>query len=210
MKKLINFCKEKGDKFGECLLQYNTLDIDIVMYFLDLAMPAISVRTYDIDKVFSLLSNTLTVAEEAFAVLQFENSMKRWIWQADKEAIHRGNHQVNNSDRDSANSTANNLDDDDVPAMMYQNNIKKRKDNFYTAGKWTEEGLERYNEFIGIVQRRRLDAQVFEERLKAKMIEAISSESMRKKRKKREMAVGKTAEPKRKVIVTNILNLTEV
>ena len=87
MKKLINFCKEKGDKFGESLLQYNTLDIEIVMYFLNLSMPAMSVRTYEIDKVFSLLSKTLTVAEEAFAVLQFENSMKRWIWLADKEAI---------------------------------------------------------------------------------------------------------------------------
>ena len=87
MKKLINFCKEKGDKFGESLLQYNILDIEIVMHFLNLSMPAMSVRTYEIDKVFSLLSKTLTVAEEAFAVLQFENSMKRWIWLADKEAI---------------------------------------------------------------------------------------------------------------------------
>ena len=87
MKKLINFCKEKGDMFRESLLQYDTLDIEIVMYFLNLSMPAMSVRTYEIDKVFSLLSKTLTVAEEAFAVLQFENSMKRWIWLADKEAI---------------------------------------------------------------------------------------------------------------------------
>ena len=87
MKKLLNFCQIKGDKFGESLLQYDTLDIDIVMYFLDLSMPAMSVRTYDMDKVFSLLSKTLTVAEEAFAMLQFENSMKRWIWLADKEAI---------------------------------------------------------------------------------------------------------------------------
>ena len=39
------------------------------------------------------------------------------------------------------------------------------------------------------------------------MIEEISSKTMWKKRK---MTVGKTAEPKRKVIVTNILNLTEV
>ena len=208
MKKLIQFCKEKGDRFGENLLQYDTLDIDIVIYFLDLAMPAISVRTYDIDKVFSPLSTTLTVAEEAFAVLQFENSMKRWIWLADKEVMREN--QVNNSNHNSVDSIANYLDDDDIPAIMYQNNIKKRKDNVYTAGKWTEEGLERYNEFIGIVQKRRLNAQVFEQRLKAKMIESISSESLRKKRKKREVAVGKTAEPKRKVIVTNILNLTEV
>ena len=107
-------------------------------------------------------------------------------------------------------SIVDNLDDDNIPAMMYQNNVKKRKDNIYTAGKWTEEGLERYNKFIGIIQNRRLNAQLFEQRLKAKMIEAISSESMRKKRKKREITVGKTAEPKRKVIVTNILNLSEV
>ena len=93
---------------------------------------------------------------------------------------------------------------------MYQNNIKKRKDNIYTTGKWTEKGLEQYNEFIGIVQNRRLNALLFEQRLKAKIIEAISSESMKKKRKRREISVGKTAEPKRKVIVTNILNLSEV
>ena len=206
MKKLLNFCQIKGDKFGESLLQYDTLDIDIVMYFLDLSMPAMSVRTYDMDKVFSLLSKTLTVAEEAFAMLQFENSMKRWIWLADKEAMkHQGNIEGINVD-----SIVNNLDDDEIPEMMYQNNIKKRKDNIYTAGKWTEEGLERYNEFIGIVQKRRLNTQLFERTLKAKMIEAISSESMRKKRKKREIAIENTAEPKRKVIVTNILNLTEV
>ena len=66
------------------------------------------------------------------------------------------------------------------------------------------------NEFIGIVQKSRLNAQIFEKRLKAKMIEEISSKTMWKKRKKRKMTVGKTAEPKRKVIVTNILNLTEV
>ena len=60
------------------------------------------------------------------------------------------------------------------------------------------------------MQKSRLNAQIFEKRLKAKMIEEISSKTMWKKRKKREMAVGKTAEPKRKVIVTNILNLTEV
>ena len=206
MKKLLNFCQIKGDKFGESLLQYDTLDIDIVMYFLDLSMPAMSVRTYDMDKVFSLLSKTLTVAEEAFAMLQFENSMKRWIWLADKEAMKT----QDNIEGINVDSIVNNLDDDEIPEMMYQNNIKKRKDNIYTAGKWTEEGLERYNEFIGIVQKRRLNAQLFEQRLKAKMIEAISSESMKKKRKKREIAVGKTAEPKRKVIVTNILNLTEV
>ena len=206
MKKLLNFCQIKGDKFGESLLQYDTLDIDIVMYFLDLSMPAMSVRTYDMDKVFSLLSKTLTVAEEAFAMLQFENSMKRWIWLADKEAMkHQGNIEGINVD-----SIVNNLDDDEIPEMMYQNNIKKRKDNIYTAGKWTEEGLERYNEFIGIVQKRRLNAQLFEQRLKAKIIEAISSENLKKKRKNREIAVGMTAEPKRKVIVTNILNLTEV
>ena len=52
MKKLINFCKVKGDMFGESLLQYDTLDIEIVMYFLNLSMPAMSVRTYEIDKVF--------------------------------------------------------------------------------------------------------------------------------------------------------------
>ena len=206
MKKLLNFCQIKGDKFGENLLQYDTLDIDIVMYFLDLSMPAMSVRTYDMDKVFSLLSKTLTVAEEAFAMLQFENSMKRWIWLADKEAMkHQGNIEGINVD-----SIDNNLDDGKIPDMMYQKNIKKRKDNIYTAGKWTEEGLERYNEFIGIVQKRRLNAQLFEQRLKAKIIKAISSESMKKKRKKREIAVEKTAEPKRKVIVTNVLNLTEV
>ena len=215
MKKLINFCKEKGDMFRESLLQYDTLDIEIVMYFLNLSMPAMSVRTYEIDKVFSLLSKTLTVAEEAFAVLQFENSMKRWIWLADKEAIKK--HTLQNqlqlqvdNDRENVDSIVDNLDDDNIPAMMYQNNVKKQKDNIYTAGKWTEEGLERYNKFIGIIQNRRLNAQLFEQRLKAKMIEAISSESMRKKRKKREITVGKTAEPKRKVIVTNILNLSEV
>ena len=60
------------------------------------------------------------------------------------------------------------------------------------------------------MQKSRLNAQIFEKRLKAKMIEEISSKTMWKKRKKRKMTVGKTAEPKRKVIVTNILNLTEV
>ena len=60
------------------------------------------------------------------------------------------------------------------------------------------------------MQKSRLNAQIFEKRLKAKMIEEISSKTMWKKRKKREIAVGMTAEPKRKVIVTNILNLTEV
>ena len=122
------------------------------------------------------------------------------------------NYSLKNNDSTKEDDLDFNFDDQDelIPEVMYQNNCKKRKDNVYTAGKWTEEGLARYNEFIGIVQKRRLNAQVFEERLKARMIGAISSESMRKKRKRRQRVVEKTAEPKKKVIITNILNLTEV
>ena len=47
---------------------------------MDLAMPAISTQANDHEKVFSPLRQIVTVAEEAFAALQLENNLDRWLW----------------------------------------------------------------------------------------------------------------------------------
>ena len=46
----------------------------------------------------------------------------------------------------------NTVDDNEmVPDLKYWINVKKRKDNIYTTGKWIEGGLERQNELLNIV-----------------------------------------------------------
>ena len=104
----------------------------------------------------------------------------------------------------------NTSDEDIIPDVMYQVNVKRRKDEVYTAGKWTDKGKERYNEFISIVQIRRSRNKQFKEKLKEEFIKSMSSEAIVKKRKKREQEETKIAEKRKRVIVKNILNLTEV
>ena len=205
MKNLITYCKENGEKFGDNLLDYATVDMDIVRYYLDMAMPAMSIRTYNHEKVFSPLSKTVTVAEEAFAMLQLENNFERWIWIAEKEISKK---QIEESGNDDENTS---VDDEMVPDLKYQVNVKTRKDNVYTAGKWTEDGLERYNELVTIVRQRREDSANFEEILKMEMVRVVSSKGMSKRTKKRQLEDKRNNENKKKrVVVMNILNLAEV
>ena len=205
MKNLITYCKENGEKFGDNLLDYATVDMDIVRYYLDMAMPSMSIRTYDHEKVFSPLSKTVTVAEEAFAMLQLENNFERWIWIAEKEISKK---QTEESGNDNENTS---VDDEMVPDLKYQVNVKTRKDNVYTAGKWTEDGLERYNELVTIVRQRREDSANFEEILKMEMVRVVSSKGMSKRAKKRQLEDKRNNENKKKrVVVMNILNLAEV
>ena len=53
MKKLISYCKDSGEKlFGELLLSYESVEMDVVWYYLDMAMPAMSIGTYDPETFF--------------------------------------------------------------------------------------------------------------------------------------------------------------
>ena len=201
MKNLVKFCKLKGSKFGSDLLNYDAIDINMVKCFLDLSMPAISVRTYDHFKYFNSLSKVLTVAEEAFAVLVFESNFNRWVWQAEKDVLRRQRLENGTSIQDI---------DEDAPDLLYQKNIKKRKDNVLTAGKWTEEGLERYNDFITIIELRRQDADVFENDLKDLFVSDIPNDTYKKKEKKRSNDASQNEHPKKRVSVRNILNFMEL
>ena len=203
MKRLIRFCKDNGEKFGEKLLLYDKIDIQLAIYFLDLSMPAISVRSYNHEKPFKLMSKIVTVAEEAFAVLVLENYLQRWIWHAEKEALRTQREQNGIEDLIE--------DGDNAPRLLYQYNVKKRKDNIHTSGKWTDDGKERYNVFIELVENRRVESKDFEERLRNEIVNSIPEDNMNKKRKKKDLEEGRaTSSTKRKVVIKNTLNLTEL
>ena len=164
-------------------------------------MPAISVRTYDHFKYFNSLSKVLTVAEEAFTVLVFESNFNRWVWQAEKDVLRRQRLENGTSIQDI---------DEDAPDLLYQKNVKKRKDNVLTAGKWTEEGLERYNDFITIIELRRQDADVFENDLKDLFVSDIPNDTYKKKENKRSNDESQNEHTKKRVSVRNILNFMEL
>ena len=82
----------------------------------------------------STLSSTVTIGEEAFAILVFENNFKRWIYQAEEQKGGEEQSQLV------------------VPDVLYQQKVKKRKDNRDTAGRWTDEGMEHLNFFIKAVR----------------------------------------------------------
>ena len=123
MKKLIRYCKDNGAKFGDYSLDYESAEMDVVQYYLDMAMPAMSICSYNHKKLFSLLSKTVTVVEEAFAMLQLEDV------DSEKQRLKK---QMEESGNDVEDTVA---DNEMVPDLKYQVNVKTRKDNVYTTGK---------------------------------------------------------------------------
>ena len=103
----------------------------------------------------SLFSDVVEYVEEAFALLVFENYFDRWHYLAESKRM----------SLEDNGTTCPPLQD--VPDVLYQKKVARRKDNVYTAGKWTDEGIERYNIILGEVEERRNcnDRKDFEKRL---------------------------------------------
>ena len=198
--KLVNYCRRQGDKFGTKLIDYANLDIDLLECYLNIAMPTMSTVHFKDMMSNTSLSTTVTIGEEAFAILVFENNFKRWIYQAEEQ---KGGGE---------------LREECVPDVLYQQKVKKRKDNRDTAGRWTDEGMERLNFFIRAVREYRSDEgegvtrEAVEAELKQRceMENNGQSEFLRRRKRRLERTRDDEQIVTKRVVVENMLNLTEI
>lgn len=198
---MINYCKGHGNKFGSNLIDYGNVDMDLLECYLNMSMPAMSTVHFKDMMSHSTLSKTVTIGEEAFAILVFENNFNRWLYQAEEQRAGM------------EDTTC------DVPDVLYQQKVKKRKDNRDTAGRWTDEGMERLNYFIKAIKEYRsggkgggLTRDVVEEELKRRYEMELNGQSELMRRRKRRMDRSRDDDEvvTKKVVVENMLNLTEL
>ena len=97
---------------------------------------------------------------------------------------------------------------ENIPDVLYQQKIKKRKDKRETAGKWTPEGMKRLNSLITMVQdgRNGERREQFEEELQDMYIKHADKnmELMAKNKRKREM--DEMNSRKKGVVIQNVLD----
>ena len=98
---------------------------------------------------YKKFSYSITIFEEAFAVLPLlENNFARWVHFAEKKRKEQTNsleednnddNEDNDSNKDQSSSSSTSDDSDktveDIPDVLYQQKIKKRKDKREMAGK---------------------------------------------------------------------------
>ena len=139
-------------------------DKEIFKCFLDFAMPAVNKSAYKKQMYFDTLSEVVSVGEETFAFLVVENNIERWVYMA--ETILSNQH-------------SNHLPPAGViPKVRYQKEVKQRKDEVHTAGKWTNKGLQRFNEIASLVHNSRNMRTDYENELKSKYEEDFDESLM--------------------------------
>ena len=86
-KKLIEICKNSCKCFGNISLNYESVDLDIMVCYLNLAMITCATVKFKDMITYTKLSEVVTMCEEAFAILVMESNLNRWIYLAKKEII---------------------------------------------------------------------------------------------------------------------------
>ena len=167
--------------------------------------------------LFNTFSRVITELEEAFAILVFENSFDRWLYQADSKISAPSNYTeeqtVTVEEGTIAIQGSTVTGNDAIPDVLYQKKVKKRKDNVVTAGRWTDAGLGRYNELLTKVQEARKGRGVFEDSLKETYVMTEPSDLYLDKLDKRNRSSTDNehnARKKKKVQVKNVLNVAEL
>ena len=77
-------CKSKGKEFGEALLDYSSIDQNVLFCYLNIAMTSTATVKFKERMAYEKFSDAVTIFEEAFAVLVLENNFDRWIYLAEK------------------------------------------------------------------------------------------------------------------------------
>ena len=218
--KLVNLCKDSGDRFGDVLLDYESLDKNILVCLLNLTMITTSNRKFKEIMTYQKLSEAITVFEEAFALLVLENNFKRWVYIGEKEvnkimnddSVHfaagANEEQVGN---ESSSVSSSDLDSDDtMPDVLYQKKVKTGINGKETAGKWTNNGMERLNELLSAMTKKRnaIGRDKFEEKLQEIYVEHADNrmKEYNRKRQKEEME-QLNSKGSKKVCVKNVMNL---
>ena len=202
---MVNLCKTGDTKIADKLGLYDEVDMDVLMEYFDLSMTTLCSGGYRQSILFDEFSEVVKNAEEAFALLVLENNFDRWIYQAEVQ-------RMKNQSRDNLETVL--PPSMDVPDVLYQKKVKKRRDNIQTVGKWTTEGIERYDEILKDVMRRREDRQDFEGLLKEEYNKDISEEHKCRievlKRKMEVISDGAVLKKPKKEMVTDVLKIEEL
>ena len=148
--KLINRCETGGENFGNEFFNYQKIDVEELMCYLNMAMCGTSNIRFKEKMFYEKLSDAITISEEAFGILVFENHFKRWLFCVKKKLEKR-----NQTQHQTEEEVESEIDMSDItekiPSVLYQKNITT-KDKKETAGSWTEKGYERYNELLSLVR----------------------------------------------------------
>ena len=208
---------DRGTVFGDVLLDYESIDTNVLICYLNIAMTSTATVKFKERMVYEKFSDAVTVFEEAFAVLVLENNFQRWIYSAKKKIreMKDDDSEVSNGGESGVSlSSGDNTDDSEkavaekIPDVLYQKKIKKRKDKRETAGKWTIDGMNRLNSLITMVQdgRNNEDREQFEDELQDKYIKLADEniETASKNKRKREME--EMNRRKKKVVIQNVLD----
>ena len=212
--KMVKYCQDNGPEFGDKLIRYENVDINILFCFLNLSMTTTATVKFKERMTYEKFSDAVTVFEEAFAILILENSLNRWIYMAErqKRKLLRSAGKESEDSSSTSDDVTDNSDDNDlgeIPDVLYQAKIRKRNDNIDTAGKWTEDGMKRLNALITMAQegRNRTTRDEFETLLQNKYIQyADSNVEMRLRNKRKRELDEMNAMSNKGVVVKNVLN----
>ena len=220
--KMIEICKNRGKEFGDALLEYNSIDHNVLFCYLNIAMTSTATVKFKERMAYEKFSDAVTIFEEAFAVLVLENNFERWIYFAEKtlkeqnEMVDEDNDDNDDNDSGSSNGDENSeISNNDsehtvisIPDVLYQQKIKQRKDKRETAGKWTSDGMKRLNTLITMVKdgRNGESREIFEEKLQDMYIKHADKnmELIAKNKRKREME--ELNNRKKGIVVQNVLD----
>ena len=74
-KKLINICKNRGKQFRDVLCDYKSIDLDVIVCYLNLAMTSCATVKFKDMMTYSKLSDVVNMFEEAFSILVLESNL---------------------------------------------------------------------------------------------------------------------------------------
>ena len=173
--RLCDICTNNDSFVSPDLLDLN-VNMDVYRMFLDLCASSFFRQGYFENLMKrQLLSQVLTVSEEAFALLSLENNFKRWEWIAEPRR-HTGEDATAGGLLEHLNAP---------PPLKYQKNIQENKNGSrkkateqlkMTAGRWTNAGMSRMNDLIELVEEARKDRESFEKALQEMYIVNCSSD----------------------------------
>ena len=191
----------ESNTFADRLGDFDNVDMDTLITFLNMSMPTISVSTYRDSITYAPFSNIVNKVEEAFALFVMENSFNNWFYKAElhQRKIHKV--EFKDGDVDILEGTA-------LPKVLYQEKRQMRKDSVYSAGKFTNEGLERFNTILmNVMQRCNNKSSNFDDKLMLYYQDNITDEAKDQIKRRNQSIKGEKEPKKRKVFVIDCLDV---
>ena len=220
--KLIDLCRDNQEQFGDALIEYESLERDVLFCYLNLSMTSTANVKFKERMTYEKLSDALTIFKEAFAILVFENNFNRWVFLADMEMKKIMSDTSMLNDEDNSNNSEKGNEDTDImentniesiPDVLYQKKVKQRKDKRETAGNWTSDSMERLNELLTKIRSNRnaVGRHNFEEDLQNDYVKyADKNMELINKRKRRQEIEDIEKRNKQRVKVQNVLDIVEL